>query len=46
MVRKIDAGNSLGDHVIRKGYGRYVSGHMNRKGRDEKVVLAPFCLST
>jgi hypothetical protein len=44
MVRKIDAGN-LGDHVIGKAYGRYASLHMNRKGRDEKVFLAPVCLS-
>jgi hypothetical protein len=43
MVRKVHAGNSLGDHMFRKGDERYLSGYLDGKGRDEKV-LAPTML--
>jgi hypothetical protein len=43
MVRKVDAGNSLGDDMFKKGVGRYLSGYMDGKGRDEEV-LAPSVL--
>jgi hypothetical protein len=38
MVRKVDAANSLGDDMFRKGEGRYLSGHMDGNGGDEKVL--------
>jgi hypothetical protein len=38
MVRKVDAGSSLGDDMFRKGDGRYLSGYKDGKGRDEKLL--------
>jgi hypothetical protein len=38
MVRKVDAENSLGGVMFRKDGGRYLSGHMDGKGMDEKVL--------
>lgn len=42
MIRKIDAGSSLGDYMFGKSDGRYLSGYMGEKGRDEKF-WHPLC---